>query len=108
MAVEIPGSAIAARPAPENATSNVRAGRPVESASARETRKTPGASVPSSPSDCLAIASAPAWKASGQIEETDVPLVAVAWTDATCVPAARSETTTEYVVGSDASAGVIA
>ena len=108
VSVETPGAKTAARPSPENATSNVSAGSPVGSASARETRKTPGASVPSSASERTVTASAPAWNASGQGTETTVPLADVARTVAACVPAASPETTAEYVAGSAASVVVIA
>ena len=80
VADSIPGGTTAARPSPENATSNVSAGRPVESASAREMRKTPGVRVPSSAFARTSTASAPAWSAAGQAAETVVPLAEVART----------------------------
>ena len=105
---DTPGATTAARPSPENATSNVSAGSPVGSASARETRKTPGESVPSSASERTVTESGPAWKASGQGAETTVPFADVARTVAACVPAASPETTAEYVAGSAASVVAIA
>ena len=107
VADETPGGTTKARPGPENATSNDSAGRPAGSASARETRKTPGASVPASASDTAATESGPTWNACGQVAETGVPFDATAWTDGRCVPAARPERETEYVAGSPASAVAI-
>ena len=107
VADETPGGTMTARPAPENATSNDSAGRPDGSASARETRKTPGVSVPPSACVTTATASGPTWKAVGQVAETGVPFDASALTDGWCVPAPSSERTAEYVAGSEVSAVAI-